>query len=92
MMSESEKNFSFEEAYSQLEETLKKLSADTTPLELSLNLYEEASRLIALCNKKLTQAEQKIERVVKSREEGATTAPFTPPPKESACHVNHSPT
>ena len=34
----------------------------------SLKLYEEADKLIALCTKRLTEAEQKIETLIKSRE------------------------
>lgn len=72
------KPFSFEEAYKRLEKILDALSSGETPLEKSLELYEEANSLISLCSNKLTQAEQKIEKLIKSREGTLETVPFTP--------------
>lgn len=59
---------SFEKAFSRLEEILEKMNAGTLALEDSLHLYEEADQLIRICNKKLGQAEAKIEMLVKNRE------------------------
>ncbi len=61
---------SFEKAFSRLEEILEKMNSGAVALEDSIRLYEEADRLIQLCNLKLTQAEQKIEILVKNREGG----------------------
>lgn len=74
MTENSEKPFSFEEAYSRLEGILKELNSGETPLEKSLTLYEEANKLITLCCSKLSQAEQKIEMLIKNRQ----TTPFIP--------------
>ncbi|MCB1110171.1 MAG: exodeoxyribonuclease VII small subunit [Chlamydiia bacterium] len=71
-------NFSFEEAYARLEGILSELNSGETPLETSLKLYEEANKLITLCSSKLNQAEQKIEMLIKSRDEAPQVAPFTP--------------
>ena len=57
----------FEEAYERLEEILKTMNSGKVELDESLKLYEEADKLITTCQKKLTEAEKKIEMVVKSR-------------------------
>lgn len=68
----------FEKAYERLEQILGELNSGETPLEKSLALYEEANTLITLCSSKLSQAEQKIETLIKGRGENPQTAPFAP--------------
>lgn len=76
----------FEAAYARLEEILEKMNSGKQSLEDSLSLYEEANRLIVFCNKRLSQAEQKIETLIKNREGGLSldshgapqTQEFTP--------------
>lgn len=58
----------FEKAFARLEEILEKMNGGSLSLEESLHLYEEADKLIQICNKKLIQAEAKIEMLVKNRE------------------------
>lgn len=58
---------SFEAAFARLEEILERLNAGTISLDDSLKLYEEADQLIAICNKRLNDAERKIEMLVKNR-------------------------
>lgn len=73
----------FEKAFSRLEEILEKMNGGSLALEDSLHLYEEADKLIQFCSGKLSQAEAKIETLVKNREgdlllsEGGT--PITQP-------------
>ncbi len=57
----------FEKAFSRLEEILNKMSSGQVPLDDAIKLYEEADKLIKQCSKRLTSAEQKIEKLVKSR-------------------------
>lgn len=57
----------FEEAYARLEEILAKMNSGKVALDDSLKLYEEADKLIASCNKRLNEAEKKIEILIKSR-------------------------
>jgi exodeoxyribonuclease VII small subunit len=59
---------SFEQAFARLEEILEKMNSGTLSLDESLHLYEEADRLITHCNKRLVQAEQKIEMLIKNRD------------------------
>jgi exodeoxyribonuclease VII small subunit len=60
-------SISFEDAFARLEEILEKMNSGTISLDESLKLYEEADQLIALCNKRLNEAERKIEVLVKNR-------------------------
>lgn len=57
----------FEEAYSRLEEILQAMNGGKVALDDSLKLYEEADKLIVLCQKKLGEAEKKIEILIKNR-------------------------
>lgn len=68
MMTSTEQSLSFETAYARLEEILEKMNSGKVSLEDSLKLYEEADRLINWCSKRLTEAEKKIEILVKNRE------------------------
>lgn len=60
-------SLSFEAAFSRLEEILERLNGGTISLDDSLKLYEEADQLLAICNKRLNDAERKIETLVKNR-------------------------
>jgi exodeoxyribonuclease VII small subunit len=66
-MTAKEEPKSFEEAYARLEQILEKMNSGKVSLDDSLKLYEEADILIASCQKKLTQAERKIEILIKNR-------------------------
>lgn len=57
----------FEQAFLRLEQILEKMNTGNTTLDESLKLYEEADELIRICNKRLTDAETKIEMLVKNR-------------------------
>lgn len=50
----------FEEALKRLEEIVKVLEAGQSPLDTSLELYEEAVALVKVCNARLDMAEQKV--------------------------------
>lgn len=59
---------SFEKAFARLEQILEQMSGGEISLDQSLKLYEEADKLIAQCTSRLTEAEQKIETLIKGRE------------------------
>jgi len=86
----SEQPPSFESAYARLEEILEKMNSGKASLEDSLKLYEEADRLISWCSKQLTDAEKKIEVLVKNREGdvliGEQGRPLTQPFASTASH------
>jgi exodeoxyribonuclease VII small subunit len=75
----------FEKSYSRLEQILETLNSSGVTLEDSLKLFEEANSLIVSCEKKLTNAEKKIEILIKNRdgsvaqnEQGAIKEEFNP--------------
>jgi len=64
----TEKEISFEQAYSSLEQILERMNSGKVPLEESLHLYEEADKLIRSCSERLNQAEKKVEILMKNRQ------------------------
>lgn len=60
-------HFQFEQAFARLEQILEQMNSGKASLDDSLKLYEEADKLIHACNKRLNEAEQKIEILVKNR-------------------------
>ena len=51
----------FEEALAQLEEIVQQLESGETQLDESLQLFENGVKLARICNKKLDEAEAKIQ-------------------------------
>lgn len=66
---------SFEGSLGRLEQILEKMNSGAVALEEALKLYEEADQLIQSCNKRLVEAEQKIETLVKNRSGDIETGP-----------------
>ena len=62
------KEHTFESAFIRLEEIVEKMNQETITLDESLKLYEEGDALIQFCQKKLQDAETKIETLIKNRE------------------------
>lgn len=54
----------FEKELKRLQEIVSLMQSDTISLDESLKLYEEGQKIIALLNKELTDAEEKIENIV----------------------------
>ena len=57
---------SFEDCVKKLEEIVEKLEEPEIPLEQSLKLFEEGITIARFCEKKLTEAEGKVEALMKS--------------------------
>lgn len=62
--------WTFETAMARLDEISVTLSQGNSSLDEAVELYAEAAKLIALCNKKLTTAQTKLEKVMGSQHEG----------------------
>ena len=62
-MKSVKKEMSFEEEMARLEEIVGLLEKGDAPLDESMKLFEEGIRLTGMCDKKLTKAEQTIERL-----------------------------
>ena len=62
---------SFESAMERIEEIVSLLENGKSSLDESLALFEEATKLCAYCNKKLEDAQKKVEKfvIVKNSEE-----------------------
>lgn len=61
-----EKNF--ERALEELESVVEQLETGELPLDESLVAFEKGVGLVVYCNQKLTEAEKKIELLVKDKE------------------------
>ena len=53
-------NMKFEDALKRLEEIVRMLEGGKSPLDQSLELYEEAVALVKICNARLDSAQQKV--------------------------------
>jgi exodeoxyribonuclease VII small subunit len=56
----------FEEALKKLEGVVEAMEADDLPLETLLAKYEEGSKLVKICQEKLSEAELKIQQLEKN--------------------------
>lgn len=70
------KNTEFEDAMKKLDDIVKKLETGGINLDESLLLFEEAVKLIRLCNEKLDFAEQKVKILTESQDGSVTDTPF----------------
>jgi len=64
----------FEEAFSKLEEIVRKLESGNMSLEESLKAFEEGVRLSRICSERLDEAERRVEILVDG--EKGITKPF----------------
>ena len=56
-----DKDLSFEEALKKLEQIVSRLEDEDIPLEKALKTFEEGIRLSRYCNKRLDEAEKRIQ-------------------------------
>ena len=63
----TQNNLSYEKAFERLETILELMNSGKVPLEESIELYEEAEKLMQSCQKALNTAEKKIEQLTKER-------------------------
>ncbi len=66
----------FEAALARLEEIVQELEKGDIPLDQSLKLFEEGIKLSRVCNKRLEEAERKVEILLKDRAGNITAQPF----------------
>ena len=72
----SGKDKSFEEAINQLENVVMELEEGDLSLEDALRKFEEGIELSRFCTQKLTQAEEKVERLLKTAQGEFKTKPL----------------
>ncbi len=66
----------FETSLKKLEEVVRKLEGGNLPLDDSIKAFEEGVRHAAFCAKKLDEAEQKVEMLIKQRDGSFRREPF----------------
>ena len=66
----------FEDALSQLEELIRGMESDQMPLEELIANYEEGTKLYEICEKRLNEAEGRIETIRKNRNGESVVKPF----------------
>ncbi|MDA8165778.1 MAG: exodeoxyribonuclease VII small subunit [Desulfobacteraceae bacterium] len=65
----------FEEALARLEQITRELEEGDLPLEESLKIFDEGVKLAELCNRKLEEAQRRVDLLLK-KDGGLTPAPF----------------
>lgn len=78
-MGKQPKGDNFESTLEELEGIVTKLEAGDLPLEQSLELFERGVQLSRQCQKRLDEAERKVEILVKGEDGKATPLPFEEP-------------
>ncbi|MDP4584086.1 MAG: exodeoxyribonuclease VII small subunit [Verrucomicrobiales bacterium] len=74
----------FEDALAQLEEMVEEMESDQIPLEDLIRKYEEGTRLYRLCEKRLDEAQGRIEIIRKNRNGETVLEPFGEAATDSA--------
>ena len=67
-MSENKIELTFDKAMERLEQIVTLLEGGTVPLEESVQLYEEGSRLVKLCENRLEKARLQVEEIGKENQ------------------------
>lgn len=71
------KDIKFEEAMTKLESEVKRLESGSMTLDESIKAFEEAVKLVKVCNEKLECAERRV-RILTEAEDGTVTdMPFS---------------
>lgn len=69
-------SLSFEEALTELESIVRSLETGSAPLESSIEAYERGTALKLHCEKKLRDAQAKIEKITVGKDGSLSTQPF----------------
>ena len=72
----AKKKLSFEQSMARLEEIVSLMEKGDAPLEQSLALFEEGSRLLRECTSQLDAAEQKVTLLTAGRDGEPVEEPF----------------
>ncbi|HEX5734791.1 MAG TPA: exodeoxyribonuclease VII small subunit [Blastocatellia bacterium] len=70
---------SFESSLRELEQIVEQLEAGDLPLEQSLALFEQGVRLSRECQRRLDEAEQKVEILLKGDDGAIKAVPYDEP-------------
>ena len=75
-MADEKKEMEFEAALKRLENIVENLENGELSLEAALKQYEEGVRMADICSKRLTEAEKKVEVLMKTSPGKFKTVPF----------------
>lgn len=70
-------NLSFENALDELEKIVRSLESGSAPLEESISTYERGVALKKHCEKKLADAQMKIEKISINQDGSVSAQPFS---------------
>jgi exodeoxyribonuclease VII small subunit len=79
MKNGQEQGRSFEASLEALEQIVRQLESGDLPLEKSLELFEQGIRLSRECQERLSQAERRIEILLRDNQGRPVVSPFTEP-------------
>jgi exodeoxyribonuclease VII small subunit len=94
---DQDQEHTFESALARLEALVSDMEGDRMPLEQLIVAYEEGTKLVKVCQQKLSDAEKKIEIIqkratgepeLKEFEPGAKSGTATPPASSAAKDVS----
>jgi len=77
MSDKSPEQMSFEESLGELEKIVQSLESGKAPLEESITAYERGIALKNQCEKKLKEAQEKIEKITMTPDGQIAAEPFT---------------
>ncbi len=83
----------FEDALTQLESLVREMESEQMPLEELIKNYEEGTKLFQVCEKRLDEAEGRIELIRKKRNGETVVEPFDEDsPSSATSEAGSSPT
>jgi exodeoxyribonuclease VII small subunit len=82
MTTKAAREETFESALKELEGIVEQLERGDLPLEKSLELFERGISLTRVCQKRLDEAERKVEMLVQTQNGETTAVPFEPELKD----------
>jgi exodeoxyribonuclease VII small subunit len=60
----------FEAASARLDELIREMEGGSLPLDQMISAFEEGRKLVAFCNAKLTEVQQRVEKIKEAEEKG----------------------
>ena len=83
MTNSAEQGRTFEASLEALERIVRQLEDGDLPLEKSLELFEQGIRLSRECQERLSQAERRIEILLRDNQGRPVASPFKEPPNDT---------
>jgi len=84
MTNGQEQGRTFEASLEALEQIVRQLESGDLPLEKSLELFEQGIRLSRECQERLSQAERRIEILLRDNQGRPVVSAFSEPPENGA--------